>query len=122
MKCDALLPPDTEVDAAITRVLAREMLRELARYERLAAALARLHGAAIAALQSAVARHGLEGLQIHPATAATQARMRRTGYALMGMRLQEASVDLAGTPPAGPDEQSPARTNSRRKPRQAANF
>ncbi len=95
-------------------LLAGEMLRELARYERLAAAFARCHDAAMAALQAAVARHGLEGLQLYPATMATDTRVRRTGSALMGVRLQEAAIDVFASTPAGSAEQSPEAETCRR--------
>ena len=47
-------------------LLAGEMLRELARYAELQRAFVAAWDAAVAALQAAVARHGLEGLQVYP--------------------------------------------------------
>lgn len=87
-------------------LLAGEMLRQLARHADLESALRAAHEAAMRALQAALARHGLQGLQVQPALAAlaTQAagdtRLAIEAASLMGVRLQQAR--WAGTPAAAP--------------------
>jgi V/A-type H+/Na+-transporting ATPase subunit D len=85
-------------------LLAGEMLRELVRYAELERGFAGAWDVAVAALQSAVARHGLEGLQIHPTSALDQAMVKRTLRSLMGARLQEAALVAPARPvPPGVD-------------------
>lgn len=74
-------------------LLAGEILRELARHDRLQAELLARHGAALAALRAAVLRHGLQGLQIYPATDLSGARLATRGRSLMGVRLQDATLE-----------------------------
>jgi V/A-type H+-transporting ATPase subunit D len=83
-------------------LLAGEMLRELARCESLQRAFRARWDAAVAALQAAVARHGLEGLQVHPPAGFEHADIRYAPRALMGVRLQEAELRLGpqAAPPA----------------------
>jgi V/A-type H+-transporting ATPase subunit D len=75
-------------------LLAGEMLRELAAHDRLERAFSTAHEAALAALQRALMRHGLDGLQVHPVAAPAGApgdaalEVRRS--ALMGVPLQQA--------------------------------
>lgn len=71
-------------------LLAGEILRELGRYAALAATLAAAHDAALASLQAAIARHGLEGLQIYPPGTAVNANLALTPRSIMGVRLQDA--------------------------------
>jgi len=71
-------------------LLAGEMLKELALYAELERSFLGAWAAAVAALQAAVARHGLDGLQIHPPPSLDAATVRRTPRSLMGVRLQEA--------------------------------
>ena len=72
-------------------LLAGEILRELGRHAELEAALRAAHEAAMAALQAALARHGLQGLQVQPAADQASSRLDREQRSLMGVRLQQAS-------------------------------
>jgi V/A-type H+-transporting ATPase subunit D len=74
-------------------LLAGEILRELQRYGALRRDFIALHDAALAALRDAVARHGLQGLQIYPPADLTQAQLVTHAHALMGVRLQEAELE-----------------------------
>jgi V/A-type H+-transporting ATPase subunit D len=77
-------------------LLAGEMLRELTRYTELERGFTGAWDAAAAALQAAVARHGLEGLQVHPPPSLDHATVKRTPRSLMGVRLQEAALVTPG--------------------------
>jgi len=74
-------------------LLAGEMLRQLEAHDRLQKRLQALHAEAAAALAAAVARHGLHGLQVYPATDLSRASVPARVRSLMGVRLQEASLD-----------------------------
>jgi V/A-type H+-transporting ATPase subunit D len=74
-------------------LLAGEILRELERYGRLQRDFLALNDAALAALQAAVARHGLQDLQVYPPADLAAAQVRTRMHALMGVRLQEAEFD-----------------------------
>ena len=76
-------------------VLAREILHGLGRYAALQKRFDALHAAAIAALQAAVGRHGLEGLQVYPVAMLAGDCVKRTSRPLMGVRLQEAAWQSA---------------------------
>jgi V/A-type H+-transporting ATPase subunit D len=80
-------------------LLAGEILRELARHAALERAMRAAHEAAMGALQAALARHGLEGLQVQPAAGQEASVLSRTTRSLMGVRLQ----DAAWTPGAAPE-------------------
>ena len=82
-------------------LLAGEILRGLAQHERLQRAWLALHASAMAALQAAVARHGLQGLQVYPPAELGSAQVRATARSLMGVRLQQAEWQ-AGDAPAAP--------------------
>lgn len=82
-------------------LLAGEMLRELGRYAELQRTFAAAWDAAVAALQAAVARNGLDGLQVYPTADPGAAQVRRTPRSLMGVRLQEATF-VAEAPPLSP--------------------
>jgi V/A-type H+-transporting ATPase subunit D len=71
-------------------LLAGEILRELEHHGRLQRSFNALHGAATAALQAAVARHGLQGLQVYPPNDLAEARVHIAARSLMGVRLQDA--------------------------------
>jgi V/A-type H+-transporting ATPase subunit D len=73
-------------------LLAGEILRELALHARLQAEFLALDAAANAALQAAVMRHGLQGLQIYPPADLSSVRLSCTSSALMGVRLQQATL------------------------------
>ena len=78
-------------------LLAGEILRELAHHASVQQRLLAAHAAAMQALQSAVARHGLEGLQVYPRRRLDPA-LSCTVRGLMGVRLQEGAWR---TPPDG---------------------
>ena len=82
-------------------LLAGEILRQLQDHGRLQAAFDARHAQALDALAAAVARHGLEGLQVHPAAGAADAAVQVTPRALMGVRLQTAQW-RPGSAPAAP--------------------
>jgi V/A-type H+-transporting ATPase subunit D len=71
-------------------LLAGEILRELEHHGRLQREFLQLHDIALAALQAAVARHGLQGLQVYPPTDLAQAKVRIAARSLMGVNLQQA--------------------------------
>lgn len=74
-------------------LLAGEMLRQLESHDRLHERLLALHADAAAALAAAVARHGLHGLQIYPPTDLSRAALTVRARSLMGVRLQQATLD-----------------------------
>jgi V/A-type H+-transporting ATPase subunit D len=73
-------------------LLAGEILLELARFASLQAEFLLQHGAALTALQAAVARHGLQGLQIYPPADLSAGRLHITPRTLMGVALQQAEL------------------------------
>ena len=85
-------------------LLAGEILRELAHHGLLQREWLRLHDRALAALQAAVARHGLQGLQVYPPADLATAQVRTAARSLMGVRLQQAEW-LAGDAPSAPSVQ-----------------
>jgi len=85
-------------------LLAGEILRELGRHAELEAALRAAHEAAMAALQAALARHGLEGLQVQTASGQASSRLDKEQWSLMGVHLQQASWTAA-------EEAAPAAVN-----------
>jgi V/A-type H+-transporting ATPase subunit D len=68
-------------------LLAGEILRELAHYTELDRALLAAHRIAIEALQAAVARHGLDDLQVYPPLDQTAAKLERVARSIMGVPL-----------------------------------
>ncbi len=76
-------------------LLAGEILRQLQQHEKLQRELVALHDAAVAALQAAVARHGLRDLHLYPPSTWTSPPLELNGRALMGVRLQSASWNAA---------------------------
>jgi V/A-type H+-transporting ATPase subunit D len=79
-------------------LLAGEMLRELAHYAALQRGVMAAWGIAVAALQAAIMRHGLDGLQVYPPLDLGHADVRRTPRSLMGVRLQEAALAALARP------------------------
>jgi len=71
-------------------LLAGEILRELTHYAELDRALMAAHGTAIAALQAAVARHGLDELQVYPPLDQTPSTLERVARSIMGVPLLDA--------------------------------
>jgi V/A-type H+-transporting ATPase subunit D len=72
-------------------LLGGEILRELARYAEVDSALVVAQQAASKALQAAVARHGLEDLQVYPPLDQGGATLAREARSVMGVRLQDAT-------------------------------
>ena len=83
-------------------LLAGEILRELVLHAKAREALQAANDTAVTALQSAVARNGLEGLQAYPAADLGTVRLHAHMRTLMGVSLQD--VELVGqtglAPPA----------------------
>lgn len=75
-------------------LLAGEILAQLKRYGALSLAFASAHERAIAALEAAVGRHGLHGLQVYPALDLSDAVLAHGSRSLMGVRLQEAELRI----------------------------
>ena len=75
-------------------LLAAEILRELKRYTALRRDFVALHSVAIDALEAAISRHGLHGLQVYPAAHLRDAALHDSWQAVMGVRLQAADLDL----------------------------
>ena len=88
-------------------LLAQAMLKELREYERASAALKEALAEAAGALQGALARHGLDGLQRYPAADPAGIAPSVSRRALMGVRLQEAAPGAAGEPQLAPVNPSP---------------
>ena len=95
-------------------LLASEMLRELARYSELQRAFLKAWETAIAALQAAVARNGLEGLQVYPPADLSDASVRRAPRSLMGVALQQAELLSTPVPPPAGIDRSPEAEACRR--------
>jgi V/A-type H+-transporting ATPase subunit D len=95
-------------------LLAGEILRELARHGQLQRDFLALHDAATAALQAAVARHGLQGLQVYPPTDLALARVGIRAHALMGVRLQDAALETGPAQAAQAVNRSPEAEACRR--------
>jgi V/A-type H+-transporting ATPase subunit D len=76
-------------------LLAAEIVAELGRYATLAQALREANEQATRALVSAIARHGLEGLQLYPAGDLGDARLDVRQRSLMGVALVEAKCTTA---------------------------
>jgi V/A-type H+-transporting ATPase subunit D len=81
-------------------LLAGEMLRQLERHAALEKDLLAAHDTAMGALQAALARHGLHGLQVQPPDEIDVARIEARKHSLMGVTLQEAAWSGRVTPAA----------------------
>jgi V/A-type H+-transporting ATPase subunit D len=87
-------------------VLAAEMLAELRRYEADRRRFLDLLSAAMQTLRAAVARHGLDGLQVYPPAHVEHASLSLMPRQLLGVRLVTASFEYdAGR---GPDAVQPS--------------
>lgn len=75
-------------------LLAAEILRQLERYESLQRDYLQRHRAAAAALADAAARHGLQGLQVHPAAEADEAALQQQPRRFLGVPLVECALSL----------------------------
>ena len=88
-------------------LLAGEMLRELGRHDALRADFDAARRDALASLEAAIARHGLEGLQSHPPADLAGMSVARTPRTLMGVRLQDAALAADPAPAAPAVDPSP---------------
>jgi len=75
-------------------LLAAEILRELEQYDGLRRDFVALHSTAIEALEAAIVRHGLHGLQVYAGASVDGARLQDTQRAVMGVRLQSVALDV----------------------------
>jgi V/A-type H+-transporting ATPase subunit D len=75
-------------------LLAAELLRQLADYERLRQELEELRQQAVSALAQAVALHGLQGLSVYPAALLENARFETDTRNFMGVKLTVTRVQL----------------------------
>jgi len=92
-------------------LLAGEILRELTRYAELDRGFLDAHRAATAALQAAIARHGLEDLQVYPPLDQSTATLPSKSRSIMGVRLLDASwrpAENAPPPSAAPSPEAEA--------------
>jgi V/A-type H+/Na+-transporting ATPase subunit D len=88
-------------------LLAAEMLRGLERHAELGRDFDAAWNAAIGALQAAVARHGLDALQVHPVASQQRSTIERSTRSLMGVALQDASLRTTGCAPPPAVDASP---------------
>lgn len=75
-------------------LLAAEILRQLAGYEKLEREFSARQENAVTALVAAMERHGLEGLQVFPPAAMDDARLNLRTRTFLGVRLLEASLEI----------------------------
>jgi V/A-type H+-transporting ATPase subunit D len=87
-------------------VLAGAILDELHRYQPAAEQFRDAFTAAVTALQAAVGRHGLEGLQVYPADSLDAARVEAASRTILGVAVQQAH--LAGESGAAPPAANPS--------------
>jgi V/A-type H+-transporting ATPase subunit D len=90
-------------------LLAGEIVRALDRYSTVAREMREASEAATRALAAAIARHGLEGLQLYPAGDLSQGRFTRRHRSLMGVRLLDATFVAhlaARSPPVDPSPEA----------------
>lgn len=83
-------------------LLAAEILRQLERYEQLQRQLLEASAGAQSSLKNAVARHGLEALQLAPVKRQDNARLQLQKQAMLGVTLT--SLQLREDPEGGLDE------------------
>lgn len=83
-------------------VLAAEALRQLACYEAAMEAFSQRFAQASDALQAAVARHGLEGLEVYPVLSTPEAELVVSERSVLGVSLQEARIEGGEPLPAFP--------------------
>ncbi len=95
-------------------LLAGEILRQLQRHARLRLEVDRLQATALAALQDAVARHGLHGLQLLPPAPLDGTRIERRTSSLMGVKLQDALLPTPGAGAPASVDDSPEASACRR--------
>jgi len=95
-------------------LLAGEMLRELVRHDSLRRALWSAYGEAVVALQAAIGRHGLQGLEVSPGAELSEAKVRTTSRLLMGVRLLRAELSTGEAALPAAVNPSPEATSCRR--------
>ena len=87
-------------------LLAAELLRQLEEYDRLQREFELLRQQAAAALVHAVARHGMQGLEVYPAAVIEAGRFDSTTSNFMGVMLADTGLGLpegdSGAAPANP--------------------
>jgi len=89
-------------------ILASEILSELARYEEEMTAFREAYAEAAASLQAAVARHGLEGLELYPPAPALGGEMQLRSRSVLGVIVHEMDFEMGEQEPPSPSvEQSP---------------
>lgn len=76
-------------------ILAAEILAELGRYEQEMTGLCAVYRQAGAALRAAVARHGLEGLDLYPRAATPFVELPMTSRSVLGVRVYTAAWQTA---------------------------
>ncbi len=79
-------------------LLAGEMLRQLGQHAELQRGFDVAQRDAASALQAAIARHGLQGLQVQPRASHDGAQLRSEVRSLMGVPLQDAAWHASGQP------------------------
>jgi V/A-type H+-transporting ATPase subunit D len=90
-------------------LLAAEMLRELKQYGAAWREFEQALRAAGTRLREAVARHGLQGVQVYPAANLDKVELMTAMQRLLGVRLQTAQLSLepgAATPPVHPSAEA----------------
>jgi V/A-type H+-transporting ATPase subunit D len=90
-------------------ILAAEILRELARYERSLRAFRSALAEAAEGLQAALFRHGLQGLEVYPAFAREGSKLKLTARSVLGVLLQNLTLkEEAGKapPPVNPSPEA----------------
>ena len=75
-------------------VLAAHMLRELARYDTALAAFDLAYGEAVKNLEAAAARHGIEGLQVYPASPPLTGEIHTTTRSVLGVSLRDMRLEI----------------------------
>lgn len=88
-------------------VLAGKALRQLADYQAAMAEFREHFARAREALQAAVARHGLEGLEVYPELSAPEAELVVSERSVLGVSLQEARLEMGDTHAATAPNPSP---------------
>lgn len=95
--------------------LAAEMLAELRRYEADRRRFLEQQAAAAQALRAAVARHGLDGLQVYPPVQVDHASLSLTPRQLLGVRLVAANFEYEAGRGSDPVQPSPEAETCRRQ-------
>jgi V/A-type H+/Na+-transporting ATPase subunit D len=94
-------------------LLAAEMLRQLDSYQRVHTLLDSLHAKSRDLLKQAIKRHGLQGLEVYPASSLESAHLKTTQINFMGVtlaqtELQTPAVPAVRTRPVNPSSEAEA--------------